>query len=387
MNKKHQLFLLMLLSLVIFSCSNKLLYVKYGKAQQRFADSSASDGVIRIMLDRFGTIYPGNDISDDLIKRHYSVLENVYSYHKDVFENALRANQLPPGSTIRELQVKLIDKYVEQINKGSEGKKLVFIIHGYNKHPFKPSDASSYLENLVMRKKILENYSSEKFQFVEIYWDGLSWANSVSALSPFNSIKVWNNAQPASTNVGLEVRRIMSGLKAPTTYIITHSLGASVATTALFNVDKYNPSNFRQGYLNQFNDTVNYRTPTGKFRLGLLAPAIPGMETFDDFYARTPLVSSNPDNYSVLIGFNKNDRVLRKFKVVKPKHIGSTTLGCDEAELVSSRQLVNVNGLELFDVVHFSLKANSQKQKTHAFHKYVQNETAMNTFLKKLFEN
>lgn len=379
------LYLFVLLSLLLSSCSYKRLYVKYGQAQQRFVDSSRRDGVIRIMMDRFGTIYPGTEISDQIIKKHYSVLNQVYQFNSAVFERALQYNQLPAGSTPDQLQDKLIEKISTHINQAAQGKKLVFLIHGFNKHPFKPTNASAYQENRDMREKILERYQSDSFQFVELYWDGLTWANTVGVLGPFVSMKIWDNAQAASANVGLEFRRILNKINAPNAYVITHSLGASVATTALFNVDKYNNSSFRQNYMNKYGDTSKYRSPAGSFKIGLLAPAIPGRNTFDEFYNRTPATPSLSENLSVLVGFNRNDRVLRKFKIAKPTRIGSTSLGCIMEEVDSTRTLVNVGGRNLFDMVSFSYRENQKKQKAHAFHKYVLNEDAMNEFLKKLF--
>lgn len=384
MNKRN-LYLFIFLSVLVSNCSYKRLYVKYGQTQQRFVDSSANDGVIRIAMDRFGTIYPGTEISDQLIKNSYSILNQVYQFNPTVFEKALQNNQLPLGSTTDQLQEKLIEQFSARINQAAQRKKIVFIIHGFNKHPFKPVNASAYKENRDMRKKIVDWYGSDSFQFVELYWDGLTWANTLKPLGAFVSIKIWDNAQAASANVGLEFRRILNKINAPGSYIITHSLGASVATTALFNVDKYNNSSFRQDYLNKYADTFKYRSPTSNFKIALLAPAIPGQNTFDEFYERTPSSPSPSENLSVLVGFNRNDRVLRKFKLAKPTHIGSTSLGCIMSEVDSARALVNIGGRNLFDTVSFSYGKDQKKQKAHAFQEYVLNETAMNEFLKKLF--
>jgi hypothetical protein len=49
------------------------------------------------------------------------------------------------------LQAALLKKYTDDINKSSEHKELVFIIHGFNEYPLNARDSSSFEEMKVTR--------------------------------------------------------------------------------------------------------------------------------------------------------------------------------------------------------------------------------------------
>lgn len=389
----------LLLCIVAFSCSPiSKLYVKFGEAQPKLNDEAAKEGVIRLFFDREGQLYPGFRISNRAIKKSDSRLEYLYQRDTGIFHTALRTHNLPTTASTEALQSKLIEESIEEITRASAGKKLVFIIHGFNKHHSKPRKENAVAENAAMRERILNSYPGDSFQFVEIYWDGCSWANATKIQSPFNSIKIWNNAQPAANIVGLELRRIFSRLTNDTTYIISHSLGALVTSAALFNVDNfgikqadgsYSANPFREGILQQYADTVLYRTPVSQFRVGMLAPATPGTNTFNEFYSRTPDDDKSEQNYHVNVGFNKYDRVLRKF-INRPKYHGATTLGALQSEVDAVEKIVDINGRQLFSMTDFSWKIkpkNSKrvKQKQHAFVCYAENQLAILPFLNSVF--
>ncbi|UYQ95519.1 hypothetical protein MKQ68_10445 [Chitinophaga horti] len=372
----------LMLLVCCFSCTriNKL-YVKYGEARQTL--QSYQDSVIRIYMDRKGLIYPNIPLSDQLIRTNDSRLELLYANDENILQQAATAAGVPGQEDKWIIQDALAKQIAREIRGAAQGKTLVYLIHGFNKHPLRPDKSSAYAENKEMRAKMMEVYPDRRFQFVEIYWDGCTWANGWAPLAAFNSMKIWDNAQPASNNVGVELRRILNATGVAQNYVITHSLGASVATCALFNAEKFAEGDFMTGIRSRYNDTMNYRTPTGQYRLGIIAPAIPGENTFGEFFDRTPK-GSDTTNVKVIVGFNQYDPVLRKY-VNLSAYAGATTLGCRPSELAQVKRQVNsASATYLYDV-DFSLTAKDKKQAVHAFSAYVKNEKAMNSFLEQLF--
>jgi hypothetical protein len=369
--------------IVLLSCDPiSKLYVKFGEVKPVL--EKRDDDAFTIFFDREGTIYPDLTLSDSLIKYYDSRLQYLYQNEPTILKNACLKSHVSESSSFTELQTKIIEEKASEINRNANGKQIVFMIHGFNKHPLLPDSASSSHEFMQMRDTLKSKYSNTNFYFVEIYWDGCSWVNGKKSREALNTFKIWNNAEAASNLVGLELRRILSKINHDTTWVITHSLGASVITCALFNVDKFKEGKFRQNLMKKCKDTVNYKTPIKEFKIGMLAPAIPGDNSFDEFKNRTP-PNSIIYNYRFVIGYNIYDPALTK-KIGIPKHFGATSLGCLYSEVLKVENRINKTGDSIIMAENFSYRKDSSRQKIHDFSEYIKNDLHMKEFLRKLFE-
>jgi len=116
---------------------------------------------------------------------------------------------------------------IDQKLKGNNSKDLIVLIHGFND----PIPDGAYYS---LRKNI-EKYLSSNPVFIEVYWDGLTALGNNPILS-----NIWSYAQSNSAKVGLGLRKILNKINPNIRLtLLTHSLGASVATHALFNPAKW----------------------------------------------------------------------------------------------------------------------------------------------------
>lgn len=337
---------------------------------------------IRIFFDRQGMLYTDQPLNISKFYDAQSLLTDYYKDQKDelqrvfVTEDLLFTESNNITKNIEILQNHLCEKYIKKINTVSADKKLVFLIHGYNNTG---ETASTALEKL--RVAILKKYPQEKFQFVEIYWDGLTKRNN-----PLNSGRIWDNAQYSSARAGLELRRILNSIEKTESYVITHSHGASVITEALFNVRR-----FKDKFYKHDDDGIDitrlqaiYNTPTSKFIVGMLAPAIPGYNVFCEYYERT--VAGVPkiitmSNYRFINGFNKYD--IATTKGVFPRFFGATTLACKEQDHEDVENIFN-NNTAIYSRSDFSADKQN-KQRSHAVVKYIENPN-FDSFLASVLE-
>lgn len=184
---------------IIASCSPiKNLYVPFSEAKQKH--SIENDGVIRIYFDRMGFIYPDIEVCNKDFKKNNGKLNLYYSNHLPYYRQLCKQNNVNPlvanMDTVAPfedpLQATLIKKYIDQINNNTDGKELVFIIHGYNEFPLDARDISSYEEMRATREALKLQFKNKEFQFVEIYWDGLSQEGGSKILRHSNSIRIWD---------------------------------------------------------------------------------------------------------------------------------------------------------------------------------------------------
>ncbi len=381
------------------SCSPlKKLYVPFSEAKQ--VHSGFKDNIIRIYFDRMGFVYPDTQISYEDFKNNYGMLNLYYANNYPIYQEISRKNGIVPltakmdttGPNEDPLQEYLLSSYANQINKLSKEKQVVFIIHGFNEYPLNKRDSSSFEEMRETREAIDRLFTGKKIQYVEVYWDGLSHEGGPKLLRYPNSIYIWGHSQVSATHVGLELRRLLQQLISERIYVITHSHGAGVITTSLFNVIKFKPRYYeRKGHwLNEVNNKFNsitYNTPNQRFIVGMLAPAIPGVNVFMEYYHRTVNGKNeiaNTANYRFLIGFNENDPVNLKFKVAASK-IGSTTLGSKRTELLRTENLFK--NRDIFGHVDFSKKADGSPQNDHSWFQYLRNSLPIDNFLKDMFSD
>jgi len=323
----------------------KKLYVLYGENEKVI---TSKDETIRLFIDRTGLIYPDALIKDNVLRDPYNIfgLESYYHQKPEFLNSLLKESNLNIDSInhlekVKHLQNSLIKKYVDQINKRNDITNVTFLVHGYNNEFSWSQPRNSRLTSDIRTQ------SKKNHLFIEVYWDGLSkWQNKEES-KKFDNLKIWDNAQASSYNVGIELRRIVSQLNCQDLVLIGHSTGANVVSACLFNetskVQKPKKRDrFNETYLNKLVDTVNYKTPEQKeVSVFLIAPAMPGVNTFRDYYSRTSRIEKE-DNYKLFITHNSNDKALNKYsqkifrgdngRNILRKNFGATTLGSSKKE-------------------------------------------------------
>lgn len=349
------------------------------KEIKHYSDSNIP---IRIFFDRYGDLYPNQFLNVTQFSDAQSTLMQYYIQNDIELKKALEAeglhnsNQSDIKSKFLILQNHLVVQLTNEINEKSKGKKLVFFIHGYNNTG---ESASVDLEKLQVQ--ILQKFPYEKFQFVEVYWDGLTKRRNL-----FNSVKIWDNAQYSSAMAGLGLRRILGGIRNNENYVITHSHGASVITEALFNVRRFDPdyyANDKDGKVIVELQTA-YDTPSSKFIVGMLAPAIPGNNVFGEYYDRTVNGTAKVttiNNYRFINGFNKYD--IATTKGFLSKYFGASTLACNEEDHENVEKRFSKNAM-IYSRINFSTNT-KHKQRSHAIVKYIENES-FDSFLTSVFK-
>lgn len=339
--KSPYLLILLLYGWLFESCSpsvgNQVFYQSVQKANQaRYAKD-----VVRIYMDKFGYYYPSTDISidtGDFFFQHDkktfdsdTASGNLFSYftkHKDKISELGNYYHVPLSkdscSIYDAVEKTIIKSYTDSIlskMKTLKANQLVFLIHGFN-----CSDATESFKEI---RDTISSYGYDEHNhnvYVEIYWDGLQNLEIKSG----SAIPIWAHAQNNSIYVGLSLRNFLRSIPdSVPLVIISHSLGASVATEALFNTTR------KWSGAPDIDDAAELKrliktTPTPDYhriRLGMLAPAIPGETTFIDFEERTPAnIAARQNNiYPIVLGYNPKDYALSKWFLAAK--VGTTTLG------------------------------------------------------------
>lgn len=331
---------------------------------------------VRLLYDRQGNLYPDASVyvrgeqsvrrtgrgGNWTLRQHF---ENAPNSWGSLAARYLRAPTQFTESAWRAVQDSIRSEGIRAITGGSRpGTPIVVLIHGFNTSEPVPGERDAFDDT---RDSLTSWYGAQtpEMTFVEVRWDGLV-ATGPLGVRQVGSAKIWPFAQANGLFVGMELRRVLAALPHDRPVrILTHSLGAHVATAALWNVS----SKLSGGILDQtvsnasapyreldpwaryFNGFAapEYRTPTHPdLRLAMIVPAIPGL-TFGggvntDFYDRNfagrPAVTANyrmPQNapastYNrIIVGQNEKDRIIEKF-IGAPTVYGSTTLGSRPAE-------------------------------------------------------
>jgi hypothetical protein len=317
--------------------------------------------ITRLFLDRDGSIYPDASIpvneeslrkpihqlntkfNGGYLQYYFNFVEpGQYQELKENFKIADRENKTEEWA---ELQYAMQREVIKQLNQKlalqsyPEGGKttLVVLIHGFNVNS--PQGEELYSPYTAVQSRVSQFFGEgNPVHFLEVYWDRMHG-------SPFT---IWTYAQANASFVGLSLRGLLQGVGEQFPIrVLTHSLGATVAANALWNVraakgpkgdylyrwwmpaagDKDGTS-LSFGRMRQ--DTSHYSTPRHpNLRLASIAPAQPGV-TYLDFLDRTPMVpDSNSWCQRVIIGYNSFDYATNK--IIKPLAkakfgLGSTSL-------------------------------------------------------------
>lgn len=293
----------------------------------------------RLFIDKNGDYYPDFFIPDNELKNSNSELllwskQNQSKFIKIAEKYGLNF-QSYSKQNFKLLQTEIIRKLGNEIkNQSSNFNSISVLIHGFRK-PFKERqrsiDSWSYDDNEYARN-IINNNLNKTF-FLEIYWDG-AYDCCITKKTRKNKkiFKLFENyATPNAIKTGYSLRRIISKLSTSKLNIISHSTGAIVSSTLLFNA-----------YQSEIEDNFkSLSTPNQKaVNHCLLAPAI-SKEPFNFYFDRnTTLEFKENDNYKLVVIYNEKDFVLLKKEPYTmifgpgPKKYGITTLGCNHKKEV-----------------------------------------------------
>ncbi|QES93596.1 alpha/beta hydrolase [Empedobacter brevis] len=391
-------FLYLVLIPLLFGCAaNNQIW--FGDRNNSSVDNN---NVVKVFIDKRGNLYPDSNIIIPKNKFIYGYRANennanLKSYFLHDKENSriiqlanyykvpLQENQEELFKNIQEEILKKIAANVSHIKKEKQTDELVIFIHGYNmEYP-----APVYYQF----RKYIDNYKTDKKRvFLEIYWDGLTDKNNDIA-----ALKIWTFAQVNSSYVANAVRKIINKIDYNTKIrIITHSLGASVGTGALFNTSSKWPVTQGQNF---YEEMMNIPAPGHKdIRIGMIAPAIPGVNTFVDFNRRNgnSTIRSNDNNISkVVIGYKEKDEALLKKALNNSNNFGATTLGANtlnketgkrEIERVEEYMLKELQYTENNTPIRAIDFKDDIYSKEHGWYYYLQNKYALDRFLNQLFD-
>lgn len=265
----------------------------------------------RIAFDQYGKIYPTSPPFK--IPLMYKLVPNIKSGFS--IEEHFRRRGLNYNPD--QIENEIIKKIVQNSKSTAGNSKIIFLIHGFNNSFDKAS------KSLNLMKQTIEEDSTSKNTYVEVYWDGLHKGPFTFKSPNF----YWQNALTNSNYTGqVGFRNLLNKLPNNTDlYFITHSRGAavvfSVFTNPLYNIDEPKYNKFA---LSKFK----------KVRIVSFAPAI-GTGHFSDKYMniKTDIKNDFPTDTKIFLGFNSSDRTLKKFmpKKIGEMLLGSTKLGYDNS--------------------------------------------------------
>ncbi len=276
-----------------------------------------------IHFDKNGSVYPDFLIPDSLLEICEASLDTFYAKHPSYFKEIARHYNLT-DSLCSVLSVSILhDSIRSAILKKititfNEETPLTFIIHGFRKsYRNKEGVFTSVLDYQILEDALKgQNLSSG---YVRIFWDGMYSDIRLNRKKIKAVLSTFVKSQVNAANAAVGLRKIITALPHQHLNLISHSLGAKVICSTLF-------------------DTTANTSPTPsqkKINICLVAPAIDA-DVFKNYFSRNSMVNyKKADNYRLLILYNEKDFVLRKRDNViglfgpGPRRYGKTTLGCN----------------------------------------------------------
>lgn len=343
-------------------CSLRLLLFLvcyFGLAQSALAQTSTSQNVVygevgylrsqtpqkvfRVFLDRNGHLYPDALIPDDAIRAQDASLwewsvHNPRDFKRILFEYAIDGNSATHAELFEALQQKVAQAYQEQIQLAMKGAgTLNVLIHGFRKAVHSEQSSRTSVDDLRSLREALMKVDDPDDYYLEVYWDGTfdccfgTKLKENARLFELFETEARHNAVAA----GYGLRRVVSELQIPNLNVLTHSLGARVGMSLLF-----------EAYTHTGLPEEIWPTPQQEqVKLLLIAPAIDGKEEFSHYQDRcSKLPFIDEDNYEIMVIFNRKDFVLRKkdpmLYLFGPgaRGKGSTRLGCDRGKMIHKVQ-------------------------------------------------
>lgn len=304
---------LLFFSLRVFSQTNVL-----------FSERDISSNKVAIFFDKNGTVYPDYFIADSLLRSADASLDTFYLKHSNEFKSI--AQQYNCGfenyspQNVAHLQDSIFSTLRNSINqKYADTIPITFLIHGFRKSFVnRPGNYTSVIDYNIL-EDTLKKLSSKPSCMIRVFWDGMYGEISFKRKKYKALFGAFVQSQNNAVNVGKSLRKFAYAFPNHQLNFISHSLGARVVCTALF-------------------DTTFDNSPTPsqqKINICLIAPAIDG-SVFQHYYERNTVIDfKSKDNYRLLILYNKKDFVLRKRDYIfgifgpGPSRYGKTSLGCD----------------------------------------------------------
>ncbi len=296
----------------------------YGAVSVLYGERNLNENRLAIYFDKEGSIYPDYFISDMSLGAANSSLSKWYSKNSEDFiqltklyhcnfkyysvANAQTLNDSIEATVLRKINSQTAAYY-----------SVSFMLHGYRKAYKEGMSRYTSVRDYNTLKATILGYNYKKTLLIELYWDG-----SFAEISYKNRKTVFEAFEQAQTNAdktGEGLRKVLSAVQFKRINLISHSLGARVLCSALF-----------QNTLTP-NTSV---TPNQAINICLVAPALAGVEVFKDYYKRNTTIDfKHKDNYTLNVVYNKNDFVLMKKEPMMgvfgpgPRKYGNTTLGCN----------------------------------------------------------
>ena len=303
------------------------LWISNASAQHVFyGERSVDTSAAALFFDKDGFPYPDHFISDSSLAAAYGSLFTWFMQNGSDFIQICADYQLFPERIDRETIFMLRDsisaRYIRTINERSRNFPAVaFYVHGFRKrYTSKGSDVTS-AEEFRLLKANLAGYGKPQPLEIEVYWDGMyDCCFSANRKRNHTLFHLFETAAVNARAVGVGLRTIISGIETDRIQILSHSLGAQVVASALFNSSE-----------------CAVPTPSqSAVSVCMLAPAISGRSTFQWYHQRMSACDyTAKDNYSLMIVYNREDFVLRKKDpktgILGPgtKRYGETSLGCN----------------------------------------------------------
>lgn len=304
-----------------------------------------------------------------------------------------------------------LNDYMKRINDTIDSggyTNVSFVMVGFNNKLMNPVNSfnSSETKLRLLRQEIqsiLDNYNlrrdTKKFPdpvktlFIEVHWDG-KFTSKKGIRTGFN----YRPALRTSYKVGLTLRKIINELDPKVkVQLLSHSSGANIICESLFNqiskVKKKGREHELWAYLDyRYTNPGVYLTPNPDRTIvaGLLAPSIPGKETFADYYERSQ--PFKVDSYQMVIGYNLDDPDLRKKfgnfwiggilsiinskdYLVKQNVFGSTALGCLKYEVDAVKNLFRksyaLENIQFIDFTYTEINGNKLSNTVHPVEQYI----------------
>ncbi|MBX2844920.1 MAG: alpha/beta hydrolase [Saprospiraceae bacterium] len=379
----------------------------YGNESQRPAFSNHS---INVFFDGSGYVYPDVALEDmDFFEEKRPLLQAYYS-EASRYNRVAEAYGLPPveavpdTDAIEALNSAVKHLWLEQVNAElAVHDRVVVLVHGYNNTYHELIGPYSLFQNRIDAITGTNNF------YINVFWDGLTdntakdiskqeslfYGETGGLRAGINNLKIWRRAQHQALFAGMELRTLLRRLQTDSLTLVSHSLGARVVASTLFNIepedDWKKPSVAQARYLAAIS-ADQHPAPQQHISVGMMAPAIGGKETFDDYFIRENAARSAADSsdFHFTIGFNTNDEVLRKFNLFGKKSanfLGDTSFGTLKNDVDSVHTLFRENGLEQrFDVVDFSKTFQGYPQNKHSMIFYLDNPN-FDSFIKQVLED
>lgn len=337
------------------STSQNVVYGEVG-----YIKAQSPQKVFRVFLDRNGHLYPDALIPDDAMRAHNASLwewsiHNPRDFGQILYDYAIDGNTGTHEQHFETLQQKVAQAHREQIQLGMHGSgTLNVLVHGFRKAVHSGQSSRTSVDDLRSLREALMKVDEPDDFYLEVYWDGTfdccfgTKLKENARLFELFETEARHNAVAA----GYGLRRVVSDLQIPNLNVVTHSLGARVGMSLLF-----------EAYSQTDLPGEKWLTPQQKqVKVLLIAPAIDGKEEFSHYQDRcSKLPFTEEDNYEVMVVFNRKDFVLRKkdpmLYLFGPgaRGKGSTRLGCDRGKMINKvqRKLQSLGAPDALQTIDF----------------------------------